>query len=160
MDHVYSPDMTVIIESFENAIRLGHTLLSLLWSYYKHRGFADVDLLYRRLCSILELCIIVGAAICNREDLLRKHWEDYLSDMMNWMCENLLASSIEKVQQRSLPTGTDARSSVRPAPSTAQWEVVEKLARKINQDQDLNLNKAISNLTHLNFLIQLERFED
>ena len=152
--------MTVIIASFENAIRLGHTLLILLRPSFNYQRYADIDLLYFRLRSLWELCTTVGATLCNHEGVLPQYWEEYLSEKMSWICEHLLANSIEKVQQISLPIGTDAASNVRPAHSAAQLKVVERIARKINKEQGLDLDLTNRNFTNLNFIFRREKFED
>jgi hypothetical protein len=160
MGHIHSPDTTVIIASFENAIRLGHTLLILLKPCYEHQRFVDVDLFYFRLRSLWLLCTTVGATLCSPENVLTQGWEKHLYKDLSWICERLLANPVEKLQQAGLPAVTDAAYNGHPAPSAARLEVVEKLARKINKEQGLDVEATIHNLSLINFKFQLEEFED
>ena len=160
IDRVLSRRLTAIIALLEDAIKRGHTMLYLLLPFLTPARSSDVDMLYYKLRTIWNLCITVGAALCEYEGTVPQLEIDWFSKSMPWICDSLLQDALEKAQQMGLSDAINATPGGLPAPTTQQGKMVESWVGDMNKEHGKNIDLAIGLLTESNFQLQLKRFDE
>jgi hypothetical protein len=159
VDRVLSPELTAVIALFEDVIKRGRTLLCLLEPCYFKGSSPEVSMLYLRLRTLWDLCITVGAALCEYERTVPQFEIGRLSRNMSWVHKSLLQEAVEKAQQLGFPDAIN-RVGGFPAPTSQQGQVVGSWAKAMDKTHREDMNWVIWCLTQSNFHLQLKRFDE
>lgn len=154
------PELTPIIANYEEAIKLGHSLLRLLRPYCRiSKPESGICILYFNQLSLWHLCITVCAALCAFEGTLPQWQIDRLSENSSWTCHFLVKDAVEKTQRLRLPDRSGAASKARK-PTVAETEVADKIAGDFNTKYGVSINREIQCLTAFQIGFQMKSFEE
>lgn len=124
--------LQLIVEYLESVLKLGLPLLRYMNRHWKGQAGAEIDCLWRRIYTLLDLWIVVGAALCRPEINLPQRIAGALSKNCCWT-EAMLRHLVEGIEEIS-PMELDSA-----APTEEEKAALEKFADEINREYRSNM---------------------